>query len=101
MSRHFDENPYYNPEACGLTQIGVADEDLCYEFNTLVVWRDNESGDLYWSSDSGCSCPTPFEDDRDLADLRKLDKNDPDWQRVVDEFMEKDADGMRKILAKI
>lgn len=51
-----------NPEAFGLTVVGTAYEDgLCYEFDLFIVWRD-ASGGLRWASDSGCSCPTPFED---------------------------------------
>ena len=54
-------NPYYDPEKCGLEIIETLDESgLCYEFNMLVVWK-NKDGKLYFMKDSGCSCPTPFE----------------------------------------
>lgn len=61
----YDVNVYYNPDKCGLANIGTLDEDdLSYEYNTLIVVKHLESGRLFWTQDSGCSCPTPFEDER-------------------------------------
>jgi hypothetical protein len=59
---------YYNPENFGLETIGEVDwDDESYSFNMTAVWCDKETGQLYWADDSGCSCPSPFEDynDRD------------------------------------
>lgn len=41
----------------------VVDEDTAgsYEFDTILVVRDPD-GALWAAHDSGCSCPTPFED---------------------------------------
>lgn len=56
-------NIYYNPEGSGLEKLVELDEpDLSYEYNTLVVVRHLESRRLFFAQDSGCSCPTPFED---------------------------------------
>lgn len=54
---------YYNPEEFGLTTVGQIDWDNGddYGFSMIVVWKDKD-GKLYWASDSGCSCPSPFED---------------------------------------
>lgn len=52
---------YHNPEVFGLTQIAIVEEDESYQFNMIVAWRD-ESGRVYWGHDTGCSCPSPFED---------------------------------------
>ncbi|MES2211643.1 MAG: hypothetical protein V4490_00670 [Pseudomonadota bacterium] len=58
-------NIYYNPESCGLNQVGCLDEaDLSYEYNTLIVVEEIQSGKMFWAQDSGCPCPTPFEDYR-------------------------------------
>ncbi len=58
-------NVYYNPEQCGLNLVGVLDDaKLSYEFDTLIVLEATQDGKLYWARDSGCSCPTPFEDYR-------------------------------------
>lgn len=57
----WNTNPYYNPEAVGLTIVAEAeDPEAYYTFNKLVVWTDGEH--LLWATDSGCSCPSPFED---------------------------------------
>lgn len=54
-------NIYYNPEEFGLQTFGSLDEDCSYEFNMLVVWLQPVTGKLFWATDSGCSCPSPFE----------------------------------------
>lgn len=60
---------YYNPEKFNLEIVIVLDEEyLSYEFNMFVVWKDTNGG-LYYATDSGCSCPSPFEDYTSLADL--------------------------------
>jgi hypothetical protein len=52
---------YYDPEDFGLTVVGEVEwSEPSYSFNRTVIWRDNY-GQLYWASDSGCSCPSPFE----------------------------------------
>ena len=53
---------YYNPERYGLTVIGEVSWHLpSYDFDFTLVLADEE-GTLWWSRDSGCSCPAPFED---------------------------------------
>lgn len=69
----YDTNVYYHPENCGLELIGeLDDENACYSYDTLIVVRDLLSGDLYAAADSGCSCLTPFEDFRSLADMTPI-----------------------------
>lgn len=53
-------NIYYDPENFGLEIVASEDRGYTYEFDMVVVWK-NKQGDLFWASDSGCSCPTPFE----------------------------------------
>jgi len=63
-------NVYYDPEKFGLTQVGALDySDGAYQFDLTVVWVD-VSGQLYYADDSGCSCPSPFED-TGINDLTK------------------------------
>lgn len=58
----YDKNVYYSPEASGLTVVAEIDySDGCYVFDWRVVWK-HEDGRLLTGRDSGCSCPTPFED---------------------------------------
>jgi hypothetical protein len=55
-------NPYYDPEDFGLTIVGTVEwEEPCYSFDTTVIWYSTKTGQFYWASDSGCSCPSPFE----------------------------------------
>lgn len=62
-------NLYYSPEDYDLTLVGSIDwNDEPYSFDLTVVWKDKD-GNLYWASDSGCSCPSPFEDFSNKDDL--------------------------------
>lgn len=59
----WDENPYYDPAKLGLVILAQMDEpNLSYQFNQFVVWQHIASGRVFYAQDSGCSCPTPFED---------------------------------------
>lgn len=55
-------NVYYNPEDFGLTTIGEVEYSSgCYEFDLIVLWKRSD-GVFVTARDSGCSCPSPFED---------------------------------------
>jgi len=55
-------NVYYD-NIEGLTKIGELDElDLSYAYNTLLVFRHDATGRVFYAHDAGCSCPSPFED---------------------------------------
>jgi hypothetical protein len=81
------DNIYYNPEKYGLTVVGEIEwSEPCYSFDTTVVWKDKD-GIYYWASDSGCSCPSPFEE------LNSLDDVDGSGDRnAVIAFLQKDLD---------
>lgn len=60
------------PEKYGLTPIGhLYDPWACYSFDDLCVWK-HEDGRVFWATDSGCSCPSPFEDCKSLDDLTEV-----------------------------
>lgn len=62
---------YYQPEAFGLTKVAEVNWYYeSYEFDLTVVWKDKE-GNFYWARDSGCSCPSPFEEYTSLDKLEK------------------------------
>ncbi|MFF3312482.1 hypothetical protein [Streptomyces sp. NPDC002952] len=69
----YDMNIYYSPEKHGLTVLGEIDTADSYEFCMLVVWERVEDGALFWDTDSGCSCPSPFEDADSVAQLTRID----------------------------
>lgn len=67
-----DPNPFYSAETFDppleiVAQISL--NDMAYQFEYLVLWRVKGTQDYYTASDSGCSCPTPFEGFNTLADL--------------------------------
>lgn len=68
----YETNPYYSPEATGLAIVGDLDTGGGYEFDMLVVWQRIEDGALFWGTDSGCSCPSPFEDVDSVDDLTAI-----------------------------
>lgn len=55
-------NVYYNPQDYGLEIVGELEwSEPCYDFDMTVVWKEKRG--TYWiGDDSGCSCPSPFED---------------------------------------
>lgn len=84
---------YYSPEDHGLTVFGELDEpDMSYEFHMLVVWVGD--GRLWYQEDSGCSCPSPFEDCHSTDDLIEIthDSLDQFWTDVND-FCEHRTEG--------
>lgn len=59
----YETNPYYNPEAVGAERIGELERpNLSYAFSIFLVLREKATGLVFFADDSGCSCPSPFED---------------------------------------
>ena len=76
-----EKNAYYYPENLGLKVVAEVEySDRNYVFDTRVVWKDDQ-GNFYTARDSGCSCPTPFEDYTSKDSLDKLDY--PELEREV------------------
>ena len=42
-----------------------------YDFDLTAVFKSKETGELYLAHDSGCSCPSPFEN-TDFEDLTPI-----------------------------
>lgn len=72
----WESNPYYHPEALGLKIVGSVAREPDYDFNMLVVWESVSDGLLYMASDSGCSCPSPFEDFHEIEQLERIGSYD-------------------------
>lgn len=69
-------NVYYDTEDFGFERVDVLDEpNLSYEFNTFLVLKHTASGRVFYAQDSGCSCPTPFEDYYFRVDGESVDTN--------------------------
>ena len=84
---------YYSPEDYGLKPIFSLDEEnLDYEFHILAAWQD-QSGRIYWGEDSGCSCPSPFEDYHFKgADDHNLETSIKALYEAIDSFPASDRD---------
>jgi hypothetical protein len=60
---------YSSPKKHGLEIFGEANqEDMCYAYNKFVIWKTKE-GKYFYGDDSGCSCPSPFEEYRSIDNL--------------------------------
>lgn len=83
----YESNVYYYPEKHHLVVLGELDDPASsYDFNTIMVWKHEQTGRVYWAQDSGCSCPSPFEDFNGIADLTEItDETFADFQRAVEQ----------------
>lgn len=54
------DNPVDDPGKYGFEYVGVIElSEPCYSFDLLAVLKNDEG--YYLSTDSGCSCPSPWE----------------------------------------
>lgn len=66
----WETDVYYNPEKHELETVGTIQwDEPCYSFDITAVWYHRDTGTFYWGSDSGCSCPSPFENVTDKSQL--------------------------------
>lgn len=98
--REFEANPYYSPEKCGLTLIDTLHGEEDYSFSIVCVWKDNSSGKFYWASDSGCSCPTPFEDYTRLSDLSALRENFHNFKEACENRDNVNRDDLKRFISR-
>lgn len=82
-------NLYYNPEEFGLEIVDeLEDPQADYSFNKIVVWKHKETKKLFWASDSGCSCPSPFENYQfsgpDRTNLGSMESSRKDFELEVE-----------------
>lgn len=69
----YDTNVYYNADKIGLESIGCWDlREPDYSFDLLILVRETATGKLFAATDSGCSCPVPFEDHSFPADFTEV-----------------------------
>jgi hypothetical protein len=68
----FNENPYYSPELCGLEIFESIDTAGSYEFDMFVIWKKLDDNTLWYDTDSGCSCPSPFDNGDHGHDLKLI-----------------------------
>jgi hypothetical protein len=84
-SSSWDYNIQYNPEKCGLELIADLETAGGYEFCTTLVLLDKATGEILIAQDSGCSCPTPFEDFTSTGDLIPY-QDEAQLRRLIEEY---------------
>lgn len=67
-----DNNPYASPQLCGLEIFQELDTAGSYEFDKFVIWKKLYDETLWWDTDSGCSCPSPFDNSDHGHDLKQV-----------------------------
>lgn len=101
----FGTDPYSAPEKHGLEMLGQLDlAEPDYSFDMVAVWRD-PTGSMFYAFDSGCSCPSPFEDTtvKDLSPLTDYSA----FQREVVEMARSHAEsddfkaGLVELMSKV
>ena len=55
-----------------------------YSFDIIGITRRDPDGKLFWSTDSGCSCPSPWESHTE-ADWKPLPETWSDFERSTKE----------------
>lgn len=68
----YNDNIYYNPEKWGMSIFDSIDTAGSYEFDMFVIWQKQDDNTLWYATDSGCSCPTPFENINSMRDLNQI-----------------------------
>ena len=67
-----DPNIYDDADKFGLELFEeINDDHADYTFDDFVIWKRLTDGALLYGTDSGCSCPSPFEE-QTAASLTKI-----------------------------
>jgi hypothetical protein len=77
----FKNNPYYSPKKCGLEIFKSIDTAGDYEFDMFVIWRKLDDNTLWWDTDSGCSCPCPFDNQDNGHNLKPI--TEENWNGFI------------------
>lgn len=62
-----------------------------YEFDLTRVYQHRATGDLFYAEDSGCSCPSPFEDTQ-VSDLQPITRMQDWYDHVAARTVASDPD---------
>lgn len=77
---------YAHPENYDLEVLFENDKGSGYDFDITVVYRHVKTGVMYIGQDSGCSCPSPFENVYSLSDLIEVNgRNMNEFQTILRE----------------
>jgi hypothetical protein len=71
---NYKNNFYYYPDKSGLEIIESLNIYDDYGFDMFIIWK-NKDNNLYYAQDTGCSCPTPFEEFNSIEELSPITHN--------------------------
>ncbi|QIK64126.1 hypothetical protein G7068_13665 [Leucobacter viscericola] len=73
------KNIHDNPADFGMIKVDEFDlSDGCWQFDYVMVWQSiTDKRVFYVGTDSGCSCPSPYEDVQSIEDLERLNPDNP------------------------
>jgi len=72
-------------EKLGLTELYEFDDpEASYSFDLFTIWKRESDGALFYGEDSGCSCPSPYEDVHSIEDLKPITKHG--WDSFKKDF---------------
>lgn len=99
----WENNVYSNPEKHGLRFVAeIGDEAAAYTFDEIVVWQSLKNGKLYWATDSGCSCPLPFEGYTEICMLTPLGKiSELEEFMAAESYVTRSAAARRDFIEKV
>lgn len=78
----------------------INEENLSYEFNDLLLLKDSEDS-LYWTTDSGCSCPERLENFTFPTDANPLNLHTlAEFEKAVKDFPA-DIEEKQRLITKV
>lgn len=96
----YDDNPIYNADKFGFEIVANWDAyDPDYDFDIILILK--KDGKLWLASDSGCSCPTPFEDHTFPSDFTQIRSWDEAKAEIDARFPQQTYSRVRKPLDSI
>lgn len=84
-----------------LTEIAWIDTSGGYDFDTVIILKDPDTGKYFAGHDSGCSCPTPFEDMNDLSDWTEIHSKNEAIDFAKRNLWDFDADDSIKFMTQL
>ena len=66
------DEPAVSDYLSGRIDLDLAEPD--YSFDYVSFWVRKDNGQILYSTDSGCSCPSPYEE-QTVADLKEISLN--------------------------
>ncbi|MFE9381755.1 hypothetical protein ACFYMO_00740 [Streptomyces sp. NPDC007025] len=97
---------YYDPEKFGAEIIDTIDTLGGYEFCMLAVFKRLEDGALFFGTDAGCSCHSPFEDStwESMEEIRNASwfaGQARKWLRDATDADADDRDAVERLIRKV